>query len=98
MIIKRLIVFVLIISLPQFVMASEEMPVKNFRSVLQNNISDTTLPGKKGTGKIDEKPDNNIIKVVPKARRQPIPLPMVKVNPVKIIKPKIIRPVIKVLH
>jgi hypothetical protein len=98
MIIKRLVVFFLIISLPQFVIASEEIPLKHFRSVLQNKISDTTLPGKKGTEKIDEKPGNNIIKVVPKARRQPIPLPMVKVNPVKIIKPKIIRPVIKVLH
>ncbi|KAA9040541.1 hypothetical protein FW778_00385 [Ginsengibacter hankyongi] len=40
------------------------------------------------------------IKTVPKARRQQVPVPLVKIKPVKIIKPniKIIKPVIRVLH
>lgn len=51
-----------------------------------------------------EKPLVNAIKVVPKARRQAVPVPVViKVKPVKvikpkIIKPKIIKPVIRVLQ
>ena len=44
------------------------------------------------------KPTESIIKEVPKARNQPIPVPInIKVNPIKIIKPKIIKPIIKIL-
>ena len=44
------------------------------------------------------KPTESIIKEVPKARNQPIPIPVnIKVNPIKIIKPKIIKPIIKIL-
>jgi hypothetical protein len=44
------------------------------------------------------KPTESIIKEVPKARNQPIPIPVnIKVIPIKIIKPKIIKPIIKIL-
>ncbi len=100
MIIKRLVVIFLIIGLPQVVLAIDVKPLKGFDfiPVLQNSIADTIPPVNKTTEKIDQKRDDDIIKVVPKARRQPIPLPVVKIEPVKIIKPKIIKPVIKVLH
>ena len=77
-------------------------------------IADTTAPAKdnkasegktgeqKEENKTEEKPVE-VVKVIPNARRQPIPVPVkVNVKPVKIIKPKIIKPVlkpvIKILH
>jgi len=40
----------------------------------------------------------DIIKVVPKARKQAVPIPVkLQVKPVKVVKPKIIKPVIKIL-
>lgn len=51
-----------------------------------------------GTKPVTEKPVISVIKTVPKARRVTVPKPVtVKVKPVKIIKPKIIKPVLKVL-
>jgi hypothetical protein len=45
-----------------------------------------------------EKPVAAVIKAVPKARKVEVPKPVtVKLAPVKIIKPKIIKPVLKVL-
>lgn len=45
-----------------------------------------------------EKPVAAVIKAVPKARRVVAPKPVqVKVKPVKVIKPKIVKPVLKVL-
>ncbi len=47
---------------------------------------------------VAEKPVTAVIKAVPKARRVAAPKPVqVKVKPVKIIKPKIVKPVLKVL-
>ncbi len=44
------------------------------------------------------KSTESIIKEVPRSRKQPVPIPVnVKVKPIKIIKPKIIKPVIKIL-
>ncbi|MEO6722646.1 MAG: hypothetical protein ABIN67_19910 [Ferruginibacter sp.] len=47
-----------------------------------------------------EKPVTEVIKEVPKARKQAIPVPVtLKVKPViKVIKPQIVKPVIKILH
>lgn len=76
-------------------------------------IADTTVPAKdeKAAGEKEEKKEENttadqqveVVKVIPKARRQSIPVPLkVNVQPVKVIKPKIIKPVvkpvIKILH
>jgi hypothetical protein len=50
------------------------------------------------TKPVAEKPVASVIKAVPKARRVAVPKPVtVKLTPVKIIKPKIIKPVLKVL-
>lgn len=44
------------------------------------------------------KPVATVIKEVPKARKVAVPRPVaIKVKPVKVVKPKIIRPVLKVL-
>lgn len=83
----------------------------NYSSV-NRLIADTTLPGNdaKVASKKQEKKEDNItddqktevVKVIPKARKQSIPVPVkVNIQPVKIIKPKIktvVKPVIKILH
>jgi len=89
-----------IISLPQWVMAKEGKPLSNitFNHIANLIQSDTLPPPKKSTAGTNDKPAVATIKVVPKARRQPVPIPViVKVKPVKIVKP-IIRPVIRILH
>jgi hypothetical protein len=89
-----------IISLPQWVMAKEGKPLCNitFNHVANLMQSDTLPPPKNSAAGTNGKPAVAIIKVVPKARRQPVPIPViVKVKPVKIVKP-IIKPLIRILH
>lgn len=63
-------------------------------SLLDSLPSNTTK-----TDNATDKPPENIIKEVPKSRKQQVPVPVtVQVKPIKIVKPKIIKPVVKVLH
>jgi hypothetical protein len=97
---KVFIAIFFFIALPHLVWAGSGKPVDTTRfsnTVIIALPSDTIIPKKKVSSG-EEKPAT-VIKIVPKARRQSIPLPVkVEVKPVKILKPKIIKPVIKVLH
>ncbi|MEO7045985.1 MAG: hypothetical protein ABI091_11810 [Ferruginibacter sp.] len=108
---KSLIALFFMIFIPHFLFASAGKPgrIKTDYGVNYQLVSDTTLPpqDKKNKKKKDEKTDNSnpeeVVKVIPIARRQPVPVPLkVIVLPVKIIKPNIIKPVvkpvIKILH
>jgi len=103
-ILKGFIGMFFMISIPNWVLASDGKPVCSitFNHTVINLIqSDTIPPPKKITESTNDKPSADIIKEVPKARRQPVPIPViVNIKPVKIIKPKIkiIKPLIKVLH
>jgi hypothetical protein len=104
---KCLIGILVLISSPQWIMAEAVHPAKQITSetaVISLQIDTvpapkkiTEVPGDKPVP--NDKPVANVIKVVPKARRQTVPVPVdIKIKPVKIIKPKIIKPVIRVLH
>lgn len=107
---KGLIIIFGIIVTPRFVFAGNGKPCTALKinyAAINHIIADTTLPepGEKPAPKKEEVVDKTVevVKVIPKARRQPIPVPVkVNVQPVKIIKPKIIKPVvkpvIKILH
>jgi hypothetical protein len=106
--IKRFVFgMMLIIGLPGTLLAESGNPVVRFSfnyKILGTLPYDSVVPPKKNDASNRENTDQNVIKEVPKARRQPVPLPVtVKVKPVKIIKPKItrpriIKPVINVIH
>ena len=103
-ILKGFIGMFLIISIPNWVLASDGKPPRNFKfnhSVINLIQSDTIPPPKNNTESNNDKHDQVIIKEVPKARRLPVPVPVViKIKPVRIIKPriKIITPLIKAIH
>jgi hypothetical protein len=102
MMLKSFIGLFLIISIPRCVWA-EGTPVSNpsVSHIIIISMQDTIRPPAKSTaGTEDKNPDKDIIKVVPKSRRQPVPVP-VNVNVKPIIKPVIkpvIKPLIRVLH
>lgn len=101
-----------IVFIPHFLFAAAGKPlnkVKTDYGGYKQIISDTTFPvlDTKTTGNKNENAGNKnpvqVVKVIPKARRQPIPVPVkVNVHRIKIINPKIIKPVvkpvIKILH
>ena len=63
------------------------------------NRADTLPPQKKTGDATENATSDEVIKTVPKARRQPIPIPVgVQIKPIILIKPKIIKPIIKILH
>ncbi len=99
---KGFIAIFIMITTSQWALASEGKPLCDltFNHTVINPIqSDTLPPPAKNTVSTTDKPVQDILKVVPKARKQPVPIPVnVKVNPIKIIKPKIIKPIIRVLH
>lgn len=113
--IKVLIVIFCMLVLPR-AKAADGKPCTDIKMkyVQMPQISDTTIPEKDQKSPQEktagEKQENTVqdktvevVKVIPNARRQPIPVPVkVNVKPVKIIKPKIIKPVvkpvIKILH
>jgi hypothetical protein len=74
--------------------------LNNMNYISTTHLQTDTLPPKvSGPDKADNKPVEAIIKVVPKARKQVVPIPVsIPVKPPVIIKPKIIKPVIKILH
>lgn len=104
-ILKGLVVIFCLITVPKWTMAKGGKPLPGIRidyGEITRMIADTTLPetAKKSTDKKEEKTDEQtqveVVKVIPQARRQPIPVPVkVNIQPVKIIQPKIIRPVVK---
>lgn len=96
----------LLFILPGLALASEGNPVLHLKTTqFQQAVADTTLPTasqdeketkEKKEDKSQNKPDPQVVKVIPKARRQPIPVPVkVNIHPVKVIKPKIIKPIVK---
>jgi hypothetical protein len=99
---KGFIGVLFIISIPQLVLANDSKPGCNFTMdlIAFNSIqSDTLPPATTITAGTNDNPAPNIIKEVPKARRLPVPIPVsVNVKPVIMIKPKIIKPLIRVLH
>lgn len=111
-IIKGLVVIFCLVTFPKWTMAKRGKPfavVKINYTAMSNLIADTTLPkpAKKKPEKKEEETGEQtsarVVKVIPKARRQPVPVPVkVDIKPVKIIKLKIVRPlvkpVIKILH
>ena len=104
---KCLIGILVLISSPQWIMARAVHPAKQITSeTAVISLQTDTVPAPKKITEVpgdkpvpNDKPVANVIKVVPKARRQTVPVPVdIKIKPVKIIKPKIIKPVIRVLH
>ena len=70
----------------------------NHRMVLPL-VSDTVPPPATAPAKTDTKPATDVIKEVPKSRNQAVPVPITTpIKPIKMVKPKIVKPVIKVLH
>ncbi len=62
-------------------------------------MTDTVPQPVKTADKGEAKPVETVIKAVPKVRKQAIPVPVIPtVKPVKIIKPKIVKPVLKILR
>jgi len=103
---KSIIAGLLFISLPGWLLADTGAPVCHFK--FTNFLALDTIPPpshEKNTVVKKDQPTDEVktIKVVPKARKQAVPVPVtIEIKPVKIIKPKIIKPVIKpiikVLH
>ena len=86
MVLRCFIGVFILLNVPQLVSAG--MP---------GNQTDSLPPKIKSDDNADNKPVEKIIKAVPKARKQAVPVPVViPVNPIKIVKPIIVKPVIKV--
>ena len=97
--------FIAIVSpllLPLITWAGNGKPVRNLHTIypiLNRNYADTIPATKNTTDLNNNNQGDEVIKVVPKARRQAIPIPVgVQVKPIILIKPKIIKPIIKILH
>ena len=75
-----------------------KLHIRNCLAGMPGNQVDTLPPSVKSTDNaVAAKPAEEIIKAVPKARRQAVPIPVViPVKPIQIVKPKIVKPVIKV--
>ena len=99
----------IMIGTPQLVNAMNGDPVAQFRlnpaafnllkmDTIQTPVISIDSSHKTPGQVVTNKPGKGVIVKVPKARRQPIPIPVrMNVKPIKIIKP-IIRPILKVLH
>lgn len=104
-IVNRLTILFCFVCVPHFLFAAVGKPsgtIQIHYPALNQIEGDTTVPAKdqKTVEKKEENAGENnpaqVVKVIPKARRQPIPVPVkVNVQPVKIITPKIIKPVVK---
>ena len=88
--------------IPLLTKANDGKPVLHFNknySITLPCLSDTLPPKVKSLDIDNNQPVEEIIKAVPKARKQAVPIPVtLQVKPVIIVKPKIIKPIIKVLH
>lgn len=91
---------VILLNAPQLVNGENGKPklhISNCLAGMPANHTDT-LPAsvKSSDNAVAAKPAEEIIKAVPKARKQAVPIPVVvPVQPIKIVKPKIVKPVIK---
>ena len=102
---KRFRGLIFLMILPMLTRANDGKPVLHHPMIISFSAaalqSDTTRKAKSPDIANNKPADNvisdDIIKVVPKARKQAVPIP-VKLKPVKIIKPKIIKPVIRILN
>ena len=108
---KGLVIVFWIAVLPHLAFASKPSCTKMNFSRFYQIAADTTSPAKDNASTVNEektgaaKQDNTngneqvqVVKVIPKARKQPVPVPVkVNVHAVKVIKPKIIKPVVKPL-
>jgi hypothetical protein len=86
---------------PATLLANNVKPFSAIRSdhFVSIALSDTLVPpAVKNVQTDNSKSEKIVIKVVPKPRRQIVPVPVIKVKPLRTIKPKIIKPVIKVIH
>ena len=103
---KTWIIVIVLFILPGLALASEGTPTFHLKTIrFKRAIADTTLPSaaqdqKETKEKKEDESQNKtgaqVVKVIPKARKQPIPVPVkVNVHVIKVIKPKIIKPVIK---
>lgn len=82
---------------PELTKANDGKPV--IHCLMISKIQMDTVPSKATVSdNTADKSAENIIKEVPKSRKQPVPVPVIKMIPVKIIKPKIIKSVIKIIH
>ncbi|MCW3093642.1 MAG: hypothetical protein JWP81_4711 [Ferruginibacter sp.] len=92
-------VFILL-NAPQLASGNNGNPRLRFENCIggmPGNHTDTLPPSPKSEDNTVTKPGDGIIKAVPKARKQALPLPVVSsVKPIQIIRPKIIKPIIKV--
>ncbi|MGN6265312.1 MAG: hypothetical protein ACTHM5_06540 [Ginsengibacter sp.] len=86
---------------PGILLASTGKPNIVFSKALMNSFQDTTLPAsEQKVVDVKDKQEVQVIKVLPKTHRQPIPVPVklkVNVPKVKAIKP-VVKPVIKILR
>ncbi len=97
---KQFIGIIFLTSLPVWAFATTEKLLIIEPAIIQRQ-TDTLLPAKKNIESTKENKADAVIKKVPIARKQAIPIPIkIKVDPGKIIKPniKVIKPVIKILH
>ena len=97
---KHFIGIFFLTSLPVWALAAQDKPLI-LQPVINQMQTDTSVPAKKAIESTKEKPADAVIREVPLARKQAIPIPVkIKVDPVKIIKPniKVIKPVIRILH
>ncbi len=99
---KCIVGMLFLANFPIWVCAMDGKPVLHFstrRTVTTGCQMDTIPPKVKSVDDLNKKPAEEIIKVVPRVRKQAVPVPVsIPIKPPIIIKPKIIKPVIKILH
>jgi hypothetical protein len=100
-ILKSAVALLFVGFLPEILLASGGKPNIVFSKTLMNSLQDTTLPApEQKIADVKDKQEVQVIKVLPKTHRQPIPVPVklkVKVPKVKVMKP-VMKPMIKILH
>ncbi|MEO6316202.1 MAG: hypothetical protein ABIU63_09650 [Chitinophagaceae bacterium] len=98
---RFLLAMAFVMTSPLFSRAGEVSQVRDFildRAILLP-LLDTLPPAEKAGTEKDDKPATALVKEVPKARKQAAPLPVkIQVKPIQVIKPKIIKPVIRIIH
>jgi len=100
-ILKSVVALLFVGFFPELLLASGGKPNIVFSKSLMNSFQDTTVPvSEQKVVNVKDKQEVQVIKVLPKTHRQPIPVPVklkVRVPKVKAIKP-VVKPVIKILR
>ena len=100
MVLRCFIAVFILLNAPQLVSGENGKPRLHLRNCLAGmpgSQTDTLPPKIKSEDNAEPKPAVEIIKAVPKARKQAVPIPVaIPVKPIQIVKPKIVKPVIKV--